>query len=189
LFYFRFEDPEYAASRMLLVALDAAALIRTALDPRELGWLQGSAALDELERTSVLLLRTLSEHFPVRHGPNGPSSDSRRSRERWRLRYGEARQRLDSAGIPTRADAEAGGREYAEARATWEPAIEALAPALGYRMEEVDTAGHGARAAGRRVDRGPSHLSGRGGLNGSSPFQLPAPRHPPRARTTDHAIE
>lgn len=45
LFYFRFEDVFYAPPRMLLLALDAAALVRTALDPRELGWLQESAAL------------------------------------------------------------------------------------------------------------------------------------------------
>jgi hypothetical protein len=37
-----------------------------------------------------------------------------------------------------------------ELRAKWEPDIEAVAPALGYRMEEVDRAGYGgtARAAG-----------------------------------------
>src|SRR5438105_5844238 len=45
LFYFRFEDAHYAMSRILLIALDAAALVHTALDPRELGWLQESAAL------------------------------------------------------------------------------------------------------------------------------------------------
>jgi hypothetical protein len=37
-----------------------------------------------------------------------------------------------------------------ELRAKWEPAVEAVAPALGYRMEEVDRAGYGgaSRAAG-----------------------------------------
>ena len=50
LLYFRFDEPLYAPPRALLVALDAAALIRTALDPRELGWLRESAALEELER-------------------------------------------------------------------------------------------------------------------------------------------
>ena len=142
LFYFRFEETYYSASRMLLVALDAAALIRTALDPRELGWLQDSAALAELERSSALLLRTLNKNFQMRHGP---SMDSPRPRERWRLRYGQASQRLREAGIPTRADAEAGEHEYAELRANWEPGIEALVPALGYRMEEVDRAGYSGR--------------------------------------------
>jgi hypothetical protein len=143
LFYFRFEEPYYSASRMLLVALDAAALVRTALDPRELGWLQESAALAELEGSSTLLLRTLTEHFPVHRGP---SADGASSRERGRLRYERAVRRLSEAGIPTRADPEAGAREYVALRANWEPGIEALAPALGYRMEDVDTAGHGGHA-------------------------------------------
>ena len=141
LFYFRFEDAYYAPSRILLVALDTAALIRTALDPRELGWLQESAALAELERTSALLLRTLNQNFPVHPRP---SADSAGSRERWRLRYEQALQRLREAGIPTRADPEAGAREYVELRANWEPGIEALAPALGFRIEEVDRAVYGA---------------------------------------------
>src|SRR5437764_5220153 len=38
LFYFRFEHAFYAMSRVLLMSLDAAALVRTALDSRELGW-------------------------------------------------------------------------------------------------------------------------------------------------------
>lgn len=142
LFYFRFEEPFYAASRILVVTLDAAALIRTALDPRELGWLQKSAGLDELERSSALLLRTLEQHFPVHHGP---SAEGTHSRERGRLRYERAVLRLREAGVPTREDPEAGAREYVELRAKWEPGIEAVAPALGYRMEEVDTAGYGAR--------------------------------------------
>ncbi|MEA2464946.1 MAG: hypothetical protein QOJ98_2693 [Acidobacteriota bacterium] len=145
LFYFRFEDAFYAPSRILLITLDAAALIRTALDPRELGWLQKSAALAELEQTSGMLLRTLDENFPVHHAA------ATQTREQWRLRYERALQRLRDAGIPTRADSEAGAREYVERRAAWEPMIEAVAPALGFRMEEVDRAGFG----------GPQHAAAR----------------------------
>lgn len=140
LFYFRFEEPFYAASRILLVTLDASALIRTALDPDELDWLRKSAGLAELERSGALLLRTLKANVPVHHER---SSSGAQSRERGRLRYEQALQRLREADIPTRADPEAGAREYADLRASWEPDIEAVAPALGYSMEEVDTAGHG----------------------------------------------
>jgi len=142
LFYFRFADDFYAMSRLLLVGLDATALVRTALDERELGWLQDSAAVAELERSSALLLQTLIRNFPV---SRAPATDTTRSRERWRSRYDQAVQRLRAAGIPTRADTEAGAREYVEMRAKWEPGIEGLVPALGYRMEDVDRAGSGAR--------------------------------------------
>ncbi len=145
LFYFRFKESFYAASRILVVTLDAAALIRTALDPRELGWLQKSAGLDELERSSALLLRTLERNFPVHRGRSAGTTDSR---ERGRLRYRRALLRLREAGVPTREDAEGGAGEYVELRAKWEPGIEAVAPALGYRMEEVDRAGYGAASRG-----------------------------------------
>jgi hypothetical protein len=142
LFYFRFEDAFYAPSRILLIALDAVALVRTALDPRELGWLQESAALAELEHASALLLRTLAQRFPV----NGErSTDSQRSRDRWRLRYAHALGRLREAGIPTRTDQEAGAREYVELRAGWAPGVDAITPALGFRMEDLDLAAHGER--------------------------------------------
>ena len=148
LFYFRFHDVYYSDSRILLMALDAAALGRAALDSRELGWLQQSAGLAELERVSMLLLRTLTEHFPVRHER---AAASQQSPERWRLRYGRAVARLHAAGIPTRADPASGADEYVALRAAWQPAIEALAPVLGYRMEDIDVGGYSERsgAAGR----------------------------------------
>lgn len=73
----------------------------------------------------------------------GSSADTPRSREQWRLRYGRAVLRLREAGIPTRADSDAGAQEYVELRAKWQPGIEALAPALGFRIEDVDRAGCG----------------------------------------------
>src|SRR5689334_6543981 len=76
LFYFRFREAFYAPPRMLLLALDAAALVRTALDPRELGWLQESAALAELERAGVLLLHTLHQSFPTQDEPPMASAHS-----------------------------------------------------------------------------------------------------------------
>jgi hypothetical protein len=62
-----------------------------------------------------------------------------------RLRYQQALLRLREADIPTRADAEAGAREYIELRARWEPGIAGLAPAPGFRMQDVDTAAYGER--------------------------------------------
>ena len=142
LFYFRFEQSFYAMSRLLLVMLDVVALVRTALDPRELGWLQDSAAVAELENASRLLLRTLNDNFPthVERNSNGEPSQEM-SQERSRLRYEHALQRLRAARIPTRADPKAGAREYADMRARWEPGIEALGAALCYPIDEVDPAG------------------------------------------------
>jgi hypothetical protein len=143
LFYFRFDENFYAPPRILQTSLDVVALVRTALEPRELGWLQESAGLVELERAGTLLLNTLNEHFPVR---DASSADGARTPDRWRVRYAQALVRLREAGIATREDHEAGAREYAALRARWQPRIDALAPALALPMEEVDRAGYGARA-------------------------------------------
>ena len=149
LLYFRFEEVFYAPPRFLLVALDAAALVRTALDERELGWLQESAALDELERTTTMLLRTLAESSPaLARTP----VDMTRSNEIWSARYALAVARMREAGIPTRTDQESGAREYAELRARWQAEIEALADALGWSREEVDRPARepvGSRVPGR----------------------------------------
>jgi len=145
LFYFRFEDAFYAMSRLLLVVLDAATLIRTALDPRALGWLQESAGLVALEQASGMLLRMLNADFPTRAEP---AADGASSRARWAPRYEEAVQRLRAAGVPVRPDMQAGARDYVELRSRWEPGIEALAPALGYRLEEIDAAAFRGRAGG-----------------------------------------
>lgn len=131
LLYFRFDEPYYEPSHILLLAMDTAALVRTALEPRELGWLQDSAALAGLEQVSTLLLRTLRRGFPmVRDAPvAGPEAQ-----EHWRLRYRDAWLRLRQAGIAVRADPEAGARDYAESRLKWAPQVQALAAALDFRL-------------------------------------------------------
>lgn len=74
LFYFRFEDAFYAPSRLLLIALDTAALIRTGLDPRELGWLQQSAALAELDAPPPCCCAPSPRAFPrTTHRPRTAS--------------------------------------------------------------------------------------------------------------------
>lgn len=137
LFYFRFKEVHYATPRILLVALDTVTLIRTILDPHKAGWLRESAALNELDRTTAMLLQTLNQAFPVNDRKFVASAQCP---ERRRVRYEQAQRRLQEVGIPTRADSEAGAQEYVDLRATWEPYIEAHAHTLGYTMEDIDGA-------------------------------------------------
>jgi hypothetical protein len=48
LFYFRFHQARYSVSRISLVALDAATLIKSALDDERCGWLKESASVTQL---------------------------------------------------------------------------------------------------------------------------------------------
>jgi hypothetical protein len=62
-------------------------------------------------------------------------------RERWRARYHSALDRLREACVPIVGDEEAGAEAYIALRRCWEPLIGALAPAMAYRLSEIDPAG------------------------------------------------
>jgi len=64
-----------------------------------------------------------------------------RARQRWRRRYFAALRRFRQAGIATISDEQAGVATYLELRTAWQMHIRTLAPALGYKMDEIDPAG------------------------------------------------
>jgi hypothetical protein len=137
LFYFRFHEPYYSISRTALTSLDTVTLIKSALDSREYGWLQHSAAVEQLEKSNLLELKTVIETF-VRDpkidespDPDGPT------RARWRRRYEAAVERLQQAGIQT---SESGADQYVALRTEWDKYITLLAPRFAYALDEVDPA-------------------------------------------------
>jgi hypothetical protein len=87
LFYFRFPMTYYSASSITAVGLDTVSLILTALDEREYGWLQASAAVAQLWAASRLAVTALAATFVSgdatlprlsRLGGNGPPGPGRR---------------------------------------------------------------------------------------------------------------
>jgi hypothetical protein len=151
LFYFRFREPYYAVSRMTLLSLDAVSLIRSALDGNRYGWLERSAAVDQLRRACVALLRTLEDTFV----PDRAKSERRPPHpalvDAWRGRYRRARERLRACGIAVRPDEPAGEERYLALRTDWDHDVRTLAPWLAYSMDEVDTAV--SRRPGERASR------------------------------------
>ena len=134
--YFRFTDARYSMARTALITVEAAALIRTALGARQFGWIRRSAALEQLDGSARLLLRTLAEGS---HLPGGGAETSGAARE-WERRFTSALSRLRQAGVEVTEDAEAGLAEYVRLRAEWnEPDVE-LAHLLGYTPEQIDVA-------------------------------------------------
>jgi hypothetical protein len=131
LFYFRFEEPLYAVSRLSFVLLDATTLIDTALDRRRYGSVVGSAPVASIHRGARMLLETLDSNFPTA----GNRADD--AAEAWRLRqsYLAATRTLTGAGIAVRTD---GVEAYVAERTDWEPLVRRVAPTLGYGMSEVD---------------------------------------------------
>lgn len=131
LFYFRFEEPYYAVSRLCFVLLDATTLIDTALDRRRYEGLSASAPITAIRRGAWMLLETLSAKFPTARARGDASAES------WRVRqsYLAAIHTLAVAGVAADPD---GAERYMSARQRWEPLVRRVAPTLGYTMDEVD---------------------------------------------------
>ena len=132
--YFRFTDARYSMARSALVTLEAAALIRTALDARHFGWIRRSAALEQLEGSARMLLETLARES----GTPAAHADRSGAAEGWQRRFTSALARLRHADMEVTDDVEAGAAEYVRLRAGWDGPIAALAHLLGYTREQID---------------------------------------------------
>jgi hypothetical protein len=148
LFYFRFEEPRYSVSRFTLIVLDAVSLLRGVLDGDAAERLKRSGAVEQLQRTSLMLVRTLEANFLPGAPPAGSPDPGRRAV--WRDRCSRARQDLAAAGLPVRPDRAAAEAAYMDLRAAWDADLVRLGPALGYAAPEVDPAAEDAGAAARR---------------------------------------
>jgi hypothetical protein len=128
LFYFRFREPRYAVSRICFVLLDLTALIETGLDRHKYQFLVGSAPVDSLRRSALLLLETLDRHFPTRTVP-GPMQC-----QHFEENYAAATRTLAHVGI----EALPGSAGYADDRSRWDPLLRRVGPALGYAIGEIE---------------------------------------------------
>jgi hypothetical protein len=131
LFYFRFEEPRYAVSRLSFVLLDTVTLIETALDQRRYGNLARSASVAAIRHGARMLLETLNAHFPTADDRTDVAIET----VFFQGSYLEATQILEHAGIAVRLE----GRDtYVDRRRRWQPLVRRVAPTLGYTMSEID---------------------------------------------------
>jgi hypothetical protein len=159
LFYFRFNEPHYAMSRMTLVALDSVALIKSALDDDKYEWLKESASAAQLWRACMMSLTNVKDNFLP--GETGQKQPDEQTRERWQRRYRAALQRFRQAGIETIADEAAGFEIYVSLRSEWDSLITSIAPLLAYEMDEIDPAGSHPESIAERQDfRARAHSAG-----------------------------
>jgi len=161
LFYFRFPQAAYSISRAALVSLDTVSLIKAGLSDGRYGWVKESTAVTQLWRACLHLITGLAETFIPDDFPSPDGQPDPESRERWRRRYHAALRRLRQAGIETAEDEHAGAEEYVELRSHWQSHINALAPALAYTFDEIDTEGANPESSDLRLNfRGRRHSAG-----------------------------
>jgi hypothetical protein len=126
------------------------------LDDQRYGWLKESTAVAELWAGSNLLITTLLRTFvPAVVVKQEPGEDQM---IQWWRRYFAAMERLRQAGIATVVDERHGAEIYTSTRAQWHNRMMALAPALGYIVEEIDCAG-GVDSMGAAAPRAPAQGS------------------------------
>jgi hypothetical protein len=129
--YFHYREPFYALPRVLLISLDAATLVSTALEPdRYVGVVRSPGRLELLEAAMVLMRELVPEGRPVE--PSTADVDL------WRVRYSAALSRLSAAGLHVCTDRDAGAEQYVALRRRWDGHLRVLSAELLYEWEEID---------------------------------------------------
>jgi len=139
LFYFRTATEERSLIRVLLVSLDAASIMRTALAERECARIGHAAPVVLLWRASLITAKMLESTFLSTSGADDYEAPPD-AKEKWRERYRNARDRLAQSGIPLQEDAAAGAERYVALREQWQRRIELLTSHTGFPYEGMDPA-------------------------------------------------
>ncbi|HEY9881346.1 MAG TPA: potassium channel family protein [Leptolyngbyaceae cyanobacterium] len=132
--YFRFRESYYALSRLVLIAMDTATLLKSALHEDRYRALINCTAVAELSGGGRHLLSELAESFL----PGQKSCEYQTPELLLRQRYYRAVDRLRQEGVETVADVEAGADRYVSLRWQWEPDVRAIAHYMAYEWHEID---------------------------------------------------
>jgi hypothetical protein len=127
---FQYQEAHYALPRILLIALDTSALLRTALDPVRYQRVQRSASLLTLDEAADDLMQSLGARQEART-PTGEEAAL------WSGRYRAAHARLAEAGLRARSDREQGAQEYVELRARWDRSLRELVSTMLYDWDFI----------------------------------------------------
>lgn len=133
LIYFRFRQTYYALPRILLLAMDTATLIKSALNTEKYYSLVHSTAVAQLWGGGLQLLVELSSLVL----PKSRSKINDSLEQVWRKRYYQAVEKFKAEGIETASDLEAGASKYISLRRKWNPSLAGLANYMAYNWSEI----------------------------------------------------
>lgn len=133
LLYFRFHQDYYALPRVLLLAMDTATLIKSALNTEKYRSVIHSTAVAELWGGGLQLLVELSDLFL----PKSRSKINNSLEHTWRERYYYAVEKFKAEGIEIATDLEAGVSLYISLRRKWNPYVIQLASYMAYDWNEI----------------------------------------------------
>jgi len=150
LFYFRFAEPYYSVSQIATVLFDSVSLLKSAISDEDYGWLKESATVAQSWWSAMLLVGMLEDAFLHGQPAHVPSRADGGARERWRVRYVAALERMRQAGIKTIADPAAGFETYVTLRERWDGHITTLRASMLYEPDEIDAPTYRPEVAGAR---------------------------------------
>ena len=129
--YFHFREERYALPRVLLIALETATLVRSALSGQRYDDLIHSSGAYQLAAAGKEALEELLPHVRPR-----PASCEERAR--WDRRFRDCAEQLRAAGVHVTPDLDAGASEYIAMREHWDAPLRALSAAMLYDWKEID---------------------------------------------------
>lgn len=133
--FFRRREVAYATARVALLTLDAASLVRSALDRERYGAFIRSSAVELFWGGGLQLVReTAGDVLTARV----IAAENLQHAAAWRRRYAAAHRRFAEAGVEVEPDAEAGARRYVELRSQWDGFVRGFASYLDYDWWKID---------------------------------------------------
>lgn len=129
--YFHFRQHRYALPRVLLLALESATLVQTALaGDRYRGLIRSSAVYQLLAGGT----QTLQELLP-RTRPTPPDDALAAA---WHRHFRDQVEVLRAAGVAVVDDVHEGAREYVALRSRWDPPLRALSDEMLYDWDDIE---------------------------------------------------
>ncbi len=134
--YFRLSNPIYGLPHIAFLTMDAATLMRTAIDQQRYRSVIESTGMGQVWGGGMQLLTELGGAFlpqglPEDHGPDPATV------KRWRCHYQHMVDYLRGSDVATRPDASDGEERYIALRQEWQPLVSAFADWLGYSWDQI----------------------------------------------------
>ena len=157
--YFHPVEVYKSLPRVLFLALESCAVIRSCLDNEEFKELCNHPEVRTLEATSRHVLRELLSSLELERRYARRRETAFEESRRWRQRFDETMWKLKEAGIKTRPDEAAAWDFYRARREEWEAQLHRFSNYLGYDWDEITGDGDLRYAADEEMER-PEQESG-----------------------------
>ena len=123
--------------RVLFLMLEACAIVRACLEADAYEEVTGHPEVRTLEASGRHVLNELSRALALEARKHAGHETPAEETQRWRRRFERTIRQLQTVGIETRRDTEAGWEDYRTSREEWEAQLRRFAAFLGYDWEEI----------------------------------------------------